>query len=224
MASFNPKTYLIKLQGKEYLEVKWRLVWFREQHPTGAITTELVATDPTVIIRASIHGDDGTVLATGYGTSPAGGKANYSGRGVEKAETAAIGRALAHAGFGTQFDGDDDTDNLADAPVERPRGGNTQPASPAQPTPASAAPSGAVVNGWTQEQRANMSTELKALGVSVEEMLKVLNVDKLSDYAPGYHEASEALKAYAMARPASPKPLPPNLFGGNDEKPERSIR
>jgi hypothetical protein len=35
-----------------------------------------------------------------------------------KAETAAIGRALAHAGYGTQFTGEDEGDFLADSPVE----------------------------------------------------------------------------------------------------------
>jgi hypothetical protein len=120
MAGFNPKQYLIKLQGKEYLEVRWRVVWFRETHPTGAITTELIATEPTVIVRAQVHGGDGVLLASDYGTAPAAGKGTWTGRSVEKASTAAIGRALALAGFGTQFDADDEGDNLADSPVTPP--------------------------------------------------------------------------------------------------------
>jgi hypothetical protein len=120
MAGFNPKQYLIKLQGKDYLEVRWRVVWFRETHPTGAITTELIATEPTVIVRAQVHGGDGVLLASDYGTAPAAGKGTWTGRSVEKASTAAIGRALALAGFGTQFDADDEGDNLADSPVTPP--------------------------------------------------------------------------------------------------------
>ena len=54
MAGFNPKDKLIKLQGKDYLEVRWRVFWFREQHPGGAITTELIATEPNVIVRAQM--------------------------------------------------------------------------------------------------------------------------------------------------------------------------
>ena len=34
--AFNPNDHLINLKGKHYLEVKWRLVWFRMEHPTTA--------------------------------------------------------------------------------------------------------------------------------------------------------------------------------------------
>jgi len=116
---FDPKKHLTKLQGKDYLEVKWRLVWFRETHPAGAITTELVAMDPNVIVKATISTADG-ILSTGYGSAAAAGKGPWTGRAIEKAETAAIGRALGVAGFGTQFDADDETDNIVDSPVQPP--------------------------------------------------------------------------------------------------------
>src|SRR5215469_11109700 len=35
----------IDLQGKQYLEVKWRMVWFRENCPQGTIDTEELAVD-----------------------------------------------------------------------------------------------------------------------------------------------------------------------------------
>jgi len=34
---------LLNLRGREYLEVKYRLVWFREDHPDWSIETELVS-------------------------------------------------------------------------------------------------------------------------------------------------------------------------------------
>jgi len=113
--TFNPKDHIINMRGKDYLEVKWRLVWFRDVHPGGRIDTEVVCHDP-VVMRATIFTED-KCLATGYGTAKLQGVA--SSRPYEGAETAAIGRALAHAGFGTQFTGEDEGENLADSPVER---------------------------------------------------------------------------------------------------------
>jgi hypothetical protein len=194
MAGFNPKQYLLKLQGKDYLEVRWRVVWFRETHPTGAITTELIATEPTVIVRAQVHGADGVILASDYGTAPAAGKGTWTGRSVEKASTAAIGRALALAGFGTQFDADDEGDNLADSPVTPP------------------APEPPAANGWTREQAQKLGREAHDLNVSAGELLALLNVAKLSDYEPGYTAASANLLKYAAARPTNAQPLPEVVF------------
>ena len=33
---FNPNEHMMKLKGKDYLQVMWRLVWFREDHPDWA--------------------------------------------------------------------------------------------------------------------------------------------------------------------------------------------
>lgn len=115
--TFDPKSKVTNLRGKEYLEVKWRLVWFRDERKDGAILTEVVSTSP-LMVKATIT-DGAKVLATGYGTAQTKQNAVWSGREVEKAETAAIGRALAHAGYGTQFTDEDEGDNLADSPIEK---------------------------------------------------------------------------------------------------------
>ena len=39
---FNPDDHLMNLKGKAYLEVKWRLVWFRQEHPDWSIRTQIV--------------------------------------------------------------------------------------------------------------------------------------------------------------------------------------
>lgn len=135
--TFNPEAHLTNLRGKKYLETKWRLVWFREDYPRGKVGTEIVNLDP-VIVKATITDENGELLATGHGTAKEKSGAVWSGREFEKAETAAIGRALAHAGYGTQFTGETDTDNLADSPVEPrnkrptppPRRDDTPPAEP----------------------------------------------------------------------------------------------
>lgn len=137
--SFDPKEKLIVLQGKKYLEVRWRVVWFREEHPTGGIITELVSVDErAVIAKATIINGEGHVLACDYASAAAGGIGAWTGRAVEKATTAAVGRALALCGYGTQFDARDDEEHLSDSPVESralPQKNPTpKPATP-KPTP-----------------------------------------------------------------------------------------
>ncbi len=181
MAGFNPKDKLIKLQGKDYLEVRWRVVWFREVHPTGAITTELVMTEPTVIVKAAVHGADGVLLASDYGTAPTAGKGTWTGRSVEKATTAAIGRALALAGFGTQFDAEDEGDHLADSPIER----KAEPPAP---------------NGWTTAQAGSLVTEARNNGITDDELLTMLRVSRISEYEPGFSAARDNLRKFIAAK------------------------
>jgi len=110
---------ILNLKGKDYLEVKWRLVWFRENHPNGTIKTEIVSHDDNYsVVRADIYAD-GSLLSSG---SKREDKKHFADH-LEKAETGAIGRALAVCGYGTQFDGGDmaEGDRLADAPVAMPK-------------------------------------------------------------------------------------------------------
>jgi len=118
---FDPSRYLTKVKGKDYLEVKWRIAWFRDQWPAGSISTELIShVGNEAIFRAEVRATepDGTVhgSATGFGSSDVNEFASY----IEKAETKAIGRALAVLGFGTQFAPDfADENNPADTGVQR---------------------------------------------------------------------------------------------------------
>lgn len=138
---FDPANYLIKLKGKDYLEVKWRLVWFRTDQPSGTIDTELVRLDENIaVFRASVSfwDEDGRqVSASGYGSETPGDFADY----IEKAETKAIGRALGALGYGTQFADDhemlnpDGTPHVVDAPVARGQNGRQTSAAPTNNTP-----------------------------------------------------------------------------------------
>src|SRR5687767_583632 len=96
---FDPGRHLTRVSGSDYLEVKWRLVWLRDQHPDAILITDLVSHgDNTAVFKASITIPGGGT-ATGFGSETAGDFRDY----LEKAETKAIGRALAALGFGTQF-------------------------------------------------------------------------------------------------------------------------
>jgi hypothetical protein len=117
---YNPRDNVRQLRGKgggtaDYLDVKDRIRWFRHEHPNGLIVTEaLKITDQVAIFKATATADMEGGVATGHGSETPGDFKDY----IEKAETKAIGRALAALGYGTQFL-PDDGEPIADAPVER---------------------------------------------------------------------------------------------------------
>lgn len=124
--TFDPKAHIRKLpRGGDYLEVKWRLVWMREEHPDWGIATEIVALDDAhAIVKATVSDPAGSVLATGHKREDKQHFADY----LEKAETGSVGRALALVGYGTQFaDELDEGERIVDSPVGRP----AKPAPPA---------------------------------------------------------------------------------------------
>lgn len=107
---------LLNLRGKDYLEVKYRLVWFREDHPDWAIETELISvTDVSAYAKATIRDDSGRIIATSHKFERIQGFPDF----IEKSETGAIGRALALVGYGTQFCADelDEGSRIVDAPA-----------------------------------------------------------------------------------------------------------
>ena len=97
--SFDASRYLRKLNGKDYLEVKWRLLWLRTEHPEAVISTELVKHETGLaLFQARVALPEGGE-ATGWGSETSSDFSDY----IEAAETKALGRALAALGYGTQF-------------------------------------------------------------------------------------------------------------------------
>lgn len=114
--SFDPGKHLTKVSGSDYLEVKWRLVWLRSVHPDALIETDLVShADQLAVFRARVS-VPGSGSATGWGSEGPEDFRDY----IEKAETKAIGRALAALGFGTQFCPDFDFGAAAGRVVDSP--------------------------------------------------------------------------------------------------------
>ncbi len=136
--SFDPARHLTMVSGKEYLEVKWRLVWLRSEHPDAHITTEMVEhVNDSAVFQARVSIPEGG-SATGWGSEDAKGFGDY----LEKAETKAIGRALAALGYGTQFSYDHEfgasAGKVVDAPVQfRSIGSNQVPPDHNGPPPRS---------------------------------------------------------------------------------------
>ena len=116
MTEFDPNQHLTNLKGAPYLEVKWRMAWLRDKHPDAAIDTDMVSMNEQHAIFKATVSIPGGGSATGWGSETPGDFRDY----IEKAETKALGRALAALGFGTQFAPDVDDGSAHDRPVDSP--------------------------------------------------------------------------------------------------------
>lgn len=133
-SGFDPTPYMRQLRGRgggsDYLDVKWRLLWLRKEHPDAEIVTDLVQFEPQMaIFKATVTLPTGG-KATGYGSETATDFADF----IEKAETKAIGRALNALGYGAQFGerGDEGAPGrISEYPPPTPRAATP----PARPVP-----------------------------------------------------------------------------------------
>lgn len=137
---FNPRGYLTNIKGALYLPVAARIAWFRHDHPDAIVETDQHhITNEIAIFHARVTTPNGG-SSTGWGSCERDEFDNY----IEKAETKALGRALAALGYGTLGTDDfDDTGALADAPVGpvpvRNGSGSRQHGSPSGNEPATSA-------------------------------------------------------------------------------------
>jgi hypothetical protein len=136
--SFEPMKHLIKVQGgREYLPVFARILWFRDRYPIdglthGHIETKVLAVNDAwcaMHARVFLTDQNGVVVAAGEGDAQEF-KSNFTDH-VEKASTAAIGRALGSLGFGTN-DVDFGEGEIVDAPRQMQRAVHF-PATPGAP-------------------------------------------------------------------------------------------
>jgi hypothetical protein len=117
---YNPNDHLIELKGRKYLQVIWRLVWFRKEKADWNIDTKLVEHDlekGLAIFECKIYDEDNVQKSSGYGSESIKDFKDY----FEKAETKAIGRALAVLGYGTQFASEfDESERVVDTSIKAP--------------------------------------------------------------------------------------------------------
>ena len=67
---FNAGDHMRKLKGQDYLEVKWRLVWLRDEHGDWEIDTDCLEHDEEhAIFRAVIRDGEGRQIETEYAMS-----------------------------------------------------------------------------------------------------------------------------------------------------------
>lgn len=140
---FDPRRYMRIIQkegqaGKYYLDVVYRKLWFRLKYPEGKIVKKILKlTDQMAIVEAKVYlsrndAEDSFIsnaMAQKYLTVDE----QFGNKFVELAETAAVGRALADAGFGLQFaDTEGDLDpEITEAPLDP----NLMVGSPNMPMP-----------------------------------------------------------------------------------------
>lgn len=135
-STFDPKPYLMDLKGKKYLQVAYRILWLNEEAKAGnlrfSLMTELVKESEwkdargrdvkEAVFKATVIIKDaqGSVLkeVVGWGSETSTDFGDFR----EKAETKAIGRALALAGFGTQFAVADFEEGEGISPVDGTKG------------------------------------------------------------------------------------------------------
>ena len=110
---FEPKDYLREEKTEDgvsfYLDTKYRLLWFRLMYPQGklvkipkALNKEYATFE--VRVYTDKNDADENFLANGFASRYKDDANEKFGLNfVESAETAALGRALKDAGFGTQF-------------------------------------------------------------------------------------------------------------------------
>ena len=99
------ETGITNIRGKEYQTVALRVTKFRADKEEWSLTTEIVSRDADcVVMKAIITNEQGRILATGHAEEYRSSSQVNKTSALENAETSAIGRALAAAGYGgTEF-------------------------------------------------------------------------------------------------------------------------
>lgn len=196
---------LLDMRGKPYLQVAHRLIWFREEKPLWGIETLLITRDEKhTVAKAIIRDEAGRIVATAHKFEDKQGFGDHT----EKAETGAIGRALALIGYGTQFVGDElsEGSRLADSPTTP---GNRVPMKMEQPSFDDGIPSTTYhcsfgkYKGRTVDQVANefglkemgdyvtyLEDSAQKKGEKIQGRVKEL-IDAFSDYIGSFETAQE---------------------------------
>lgn len=105
----------MKIHGKEYIEVKDRILEFRDKYKGWSLTSKIVSMeDGIIVMQALILDEKGVVRAMGTAYEKEGSTNVNETSYVENCETSAWGRALANLGIGI-IDGVASADEVVNA-------------------------------------------------------------------------------------------------------------
>lgn len=198
------KLPLLDLRGKIYLQVAHRIQWFREEHPDWLIDTAFTRLDDVCCIaKAGIWNEEGKLKAVAHKREDHRDFPDF----MEKAETGAIGRALAMLGYGTQFCAEelDEGSRLADSPMPRTR---KEPIKIPKSVITTGAPAPAVSDAQRKLLWARLKGDLKLSDESAKDFLKtVTGKDSSKDWFRADFDAVMA----AIDRKLVIKPIEPNV-------------
>jgi hypothetical protein len=193
---FNPANHLRDLRGDAYLDVRWRLVWLRGDHPDAEIETVLVTLNTLgqtdkgrpierALFKCVIRLPSGAT-STGYGSETSTDFGDF----IEKAETKAIGRACAHLGYGTQFI--DMDRRIVDSPVSRRPTHNPPRPQPSELPPAVHLDAADASHPITGRQLAFLKMRARSVGI---EEVPVLDERAIREYG-ATHDKLTRRQAY----------------------------
>ena len=188
---FEPSAFLRKLIGENgeeqfYLDVKYRKLWFRLMHPEGKITKRIVKIENDfVIIESKVYLNRNdpvdAYISCAFAQRWRKDDDAYGLKYVETAETAAVGRALADAGFGIQFSepGEDQDSSLVDAPVTIPDGAGIPDEADEELPEENTQP---VAKEKKNSLKNNKKGKEMDESMSVEELMKVMSLNDAKNY------------------------------------------
>lgn len=215
MSGFDPKEHLIKLSRRQktadggwktiefdYLPVSARVLWFRTMHPNGCIDAQQVQIDSEhCIARSEVRDGEGRLLAADFGMCTAEMWKRYP----EKASTTATGRALAAAGFGTEFAGDELDEGVEEggvgAAVDSPRPDKPRGSRIEQPKAMTQAAAMAAMNGKPQLDPNGPDAQRRFMGIAISrgyhDEERKIDLDRVHDLF-GVERKEGAMKAWKL--------------------------
>lgn len=151
------------IHNKEYLTVAERLGTFHRDHPKGSITTEVISNaNGVTVMKATITFDGQTFI--GHASEKEGSTMINKTSALENAETSAVGRALAFAGYaGSEIASADEVANA----IKQQNTGHSVEKKPIVEAPANA-PSTTTVRYITEKQQKRLYAITKEAVVAPE--------------------------------------------------------
>jgi len=212
LQGFNPLDFARELPAEapdvppqKYLDVMYRVSWFRLKYPNGKIVKRVVSLDERMaVIEARIYKDvadpEGDFLANGFGQRMFDGNTVYGERNLECAETAAVGRALSAAGFNITGGGAEGEESQVDGGI---------PSTAATPAAASQEKNKSQATQTSKkEKQPDAATETPQISEysetsPVDEILKLITIDEAKKVIiPSGFNKGKTLGEIALEKPS----------------------